>query len=129
MSRIRINATRAASRKIRERGGRLFVWFEPVSRRSPWTVQRVDTAPPAGGRVEFREHQAAEFTLYLPRDYNPPPPRELTIRLTPLFRRLAVSGTGAGAAEGPWSGGGGAGASADHGNGGNGGGGGGNGGA
>ena len=58
-------------------------------------VQEVSTSPPSRA-VDFAEHDATEFSIFLQADFDPP--EKLTVRLRPWwpFQPVSVAGTGAG---------------------------------
>lgn len=94
-----IDTEPAACEYIRERGGRLFVWLEPIGGR--YVKPKVATSSPPIA-VEFDEIDTDEFTLYLQRDFNPPQIRLRRRRLWPfqpidLRTGLEVSWSWAGA--------------------------------
>jgi hypothetical protein len=88
---MRVEASAAATRTIREQGGRLYIWFEDAGR--AWLRQRVATRPP-DPPIEFSRYDATDFSVFLPLGVDPPPGIFVGLSPWPL-RRLEVAGFGA----------------------------------
>jgi hypothetical protein len=93
-----IDASEAAIKHIRDRGGRLFVWFKPVGR--DFLMQKVSTSAPLAGPM-FDEYDAGDFGLLLESEFDPPPTIRIRLRRWWPFQPLAVSGLGPGVAVSP----------------------------
>jgi hypothetical protein len=89
---VRIDATSWAAKYIQQRGGRLYVWFDEVGA-THWTVQQVRFDAPDG--VNFIQHHADGFDIYLQADFSPPTEVQVRRRPWPLGP-IEVTGTGAG---------------------------------
>jgi hypothetical protein len=83
-----IHISSRARRHIRDRGGRVFIWYEDAN---AWSmVQKASTSAPAGAGIEFTEYSAEEITVYLHPIYEPPDSIRVSLRPWWPFQPLAV---------------------------------------
>jgi hypothetical protein len=62
---VRVTASLEAGVYVRERGGRLYVWFHSIGPRNGWGSLRVATDPPTRDEIRFEGMQTGAFDLFL----------------------------------------------------------------
>jgi hypothetical protein len=88
VSRRIVNVSDGAARFAKERGGRIYVWAEPVGSSAAWL--QASTDEPAGSR-EYDRFTSADVDVFVARDVAPP---ELKVRRGALRRDLVAEWPG-----------------------------------
>jgi len=89
-----LESSAAVRKYVREHGGRLFVWFQPVGR--GWLLEKVSVSAPPGGR-SFDEYDTGDYLLFLERDIPLPGWIRLERRRWPFAPVTVVTGAEVGA--------------------------------